>query len=407
MDSQTQIEVPHILLIDPHPNSINLWEEILKPLDIQLLCTDSPTEALEITEQKELALILLNFEAPSIDALATAQKLRTLEKGRIVPIIFLISTSIEQNYHFSGYESGAVDYLSLPLNPLIVQSKIRIFLDFYFQRQQLAESVNILKDINEQLRESVEIIKEQQDQINYELEEAKNTQKNLLPHKLPVIPDVNIACKFTPMAQIGGDLYNIFPLDEQRFGIMIMDVTGHGVPAALLSFMISAMFASHVNISKSPHDIAIATNGALEGKLEHEKFASMFYGVYDARTKILTYVNAGHPPGLIIRPSIHEIIECSITGSLIGAFSNDLAKYSEQTVALQSGDKFFLYTDGIIETKNKAGQMLKRAGLKSFLLENSQLSAEEMLDAIYDFLYTYSESSEFGDDITLIGLEIY
>ncbi|MBF0286472.1 MAG: SpoIIE family protein phosphatase [SAR324 cluster bacterium] len=406
MNPQQQIEPPGILLIDLSPTIVSFFEEVLESLDMHTFCTHSSAESLQITEQKELALILLNLEDSSIDGLATAEKLRASERGRIVPIIFLTSVDKEQNYLFQGYESGAVDYLFFPLNPLIVQSKIQIFIDFYFQKQQLAESVSILKDINEQLRESVEIIQEQQDQINYELDEARNTQKNLLPHKLPDIPDMKIACKFTPMAQIGGDLYNIFPLDEQRFGIMIMDVTGHGVPAALLSFMISAMFASNANINRDPRDVAMGTNGALEGKLEDEKFASMFYGVYDAKTKVITYANAGHPPGLILRPSTNEIFECCITGSLIGAFSNNIAKYDQQTFAFKPGDRFFLYTDGIIETKNKEGKMLKRAGLKSFLLENSQSSVEEILNAIYEFLHEYSEASDFSDDITLIGLQI-
>lgn len=208
------------------------------------------------------------------------------------------------------------------------------------------------------------------------------------------------------MEEVGGDFYDVFELEPNVFGLLVADVTGHGVSAALLSFMFYSIFSNARNSGKSTELTVRLTNEYLTGKIERGKFATLFYAIYNASTRQLTYTGAGHPNGFIIRPSSDEIIELHTEGILVGFFSPQNAKFEEKTIQLHPKDKVLLYTNGIIEVLDDQEEMLGSARLKSFLLENKHGHIEELLEQIYQLGNKFCEYSGFGDDITMIGLEV-
>ncbi len=262
------------------------------------------------------------------------------------------------------------------------------------------------KKAEEELKHSYQIIKAQHNQLELELAHARETQKILFPSKLPSFPNIQLARKYVPMEQIGGDFYDVFPVEDGQLGIMVGDVTGHGIPAALLSFMVSGTFKNNARGWSSTQGVLDMTNGFLEGKMPSAAFATMFYGIYDHEQKSLLFTNASHPPGLVIRPSTQEIFSLKSHGLPVGVFPNSITTYKEEVFTMKPGDKLLLYTDAIFEIKNEEKKMWGANQLEAFLKEHHEEPIETMLDMIYEFGLSYSHTKSFNDDVTMLGMQI-
>ncbi|MBF0288455.1 MAG: SpoIIE family protein phosphatase [SAR324 cluster bacterium] len=270
----------------------------------------------------------------------------------------------------------------------------------------------IIRDITErkkaedELKKSYQVIKSQHNQLELELAHARETQKILFPSKLPSFPNIKLARKYVPMEQIGGDFYDVFSVEDGQLGIMVGDVTGHGIPAALLSFMVSGTFRNNARGWASTQGVIDMTNGFLDGKMPSASFATMFYGIYDHDQKSLLFTNASHPPGLVLRPSTGEVFSLKSHGLPVGVFPSDITNYKEEVFSMQSDDKLLLYTDAIFEIKDEKKKMWGAKQLEEFLKEHQEESIETLLNMIYEFGLSYSHTNSFNDDVTMIGMQI-
>ena len=404
----------NILLVDDKPENLLALEVWLKNPEWNLVRALSGEEALKLAIRQEFALVLLDVQMPGMNGFETAEMMRSIDKNRDIPIIFVTAISREQKHVFNGYESGAVDYLFKPLDPIILKSKVSVF-------AQLAQNQLKLKEFNHQLKQEVEHrrkteqelqksfvkIKGQQDLILEELSQAHETQKVLLPQVLPSIPSLTIYHKFEPMAEIGGDFYNVFPIDEEHYGFLVADVTGHGISAALVSFLISGIFMNSIGAGPSPELVLNLCNAYLNQKLPDGKFATVFYGVYQMSSKKFMYSTAAHPSGLLIRQTSNEVIELNTNGSLLGIFPPEISEFPEATVQLETGDKVLLFTDGVVEIFHDESIDWGEEQLKQFVYERNQFSIQEIVNSVYEKLAQYSVENTFDDDVTILGLEVH
>lgn len=244
------------------------------------------------------------------------------------------------------------------------------------------------------------------ERVSRELDQACKAQKFILPSGLPSNDKVTFSAKYEPMEIIGGDYYDVIELNDGIYGIMISDVTGHGIPAALLTFMTSFAFKNSVEKNRSTEKVIATTNKKLIEKMPKGAFITMFYAIYDSHTRKLTYTQAGHPQGYIIRSSTKEAIPLTTKGSLVGVFKNDKNTYGENEMYLEVGDKLILYTDAIVETRNKVNEMIETDGLAKFLLSNSTLSISDLFDKVYQFGLDFRDKPTYDDDFTFVGFEV-
>jgi PAS domain S-box-containing protein len=239
-----------------------------------------------------------------------------------------------------------------------------------------------------------------------ELDQARLVQQFLLPHELPQSPSVHFASLFIPMDQIGGDFYDVIEIKEGVYGLLIADVAGHGIPAALLTFMSSTTFKNSAPGILSPAEALSLTNQKLFQKMPEDAFLTMFYAIYDSHTKELRYCQAGHPEAYILRPRTQEIFGLSSGGTLVGIFSNDEISYSEKSLQLETGDQLIIYTDAIIDALDNIENLDQKDHLKPFLLQHSHLPLEELFEELYRHGLQKMGKKSYKDDFTLIGLEI-
>ena len=224
----------------------------------------------------------------------------------------------------------------------------------------IQSDITELKETRKRLERANHELEIFRDRITKDLNIASQTQKFILPSILPSDRKVSFSAKYTPTEIIGGDYYDIIELGDDKYGIMIADVTGHGIPAALLTFMTSFAFKNAVEQGTSSEMVVEATNKALKNKMPRGAFITMFYAIYNSKTRILTYTQAGHPQGLILRPATREVIPLTTNGSLVGVFSDSKVSFGEKEIVLREDDRFILYTDAIIETRNSLNEMLEQ-----------------------------------------------
>jgi len=240
---------------------------------------------------------------------------------------------------------------------------------------------------------------------NAELQIAAEIQKNFLPETLPKTEGFDIAAKSIPAKEVGGDFFDVIPLEvmpisSSRTGIMIADVSGKGVPAALFMALSRIVVRVTAMWFKKPSEVISFANPIIANNSKTGMFVTLFYGIIDKDTRTLTYVNAGHNPPLVLRKKTGEIEELALTGMAVGALED--ATYSQQETLLAPGDVMVLYTDGITEAVNDREEMYDLPRLIETIRNNSNSSSKELADEIIRSVFAFSGTTPQFDDITLM-----
>jgi serine phosphatase RsbU (regulator of sigma subunit) len=256
-----------------------------------------------------------------------------------------------------------------------------------------------LRKHNQQLEQTVEKGTIAQQQQEEELKRAGEIQQMLLPSTLPQLAGVQIAAAWQPAREVGGDYFDVIQLDKDRLGICVGDVAGKGIAAALLMANLQASFRAFATTDASPQVVCTKLNKFLCANIASGKFVTFFYAVFDADTRTLTYENAGHLPGILLRSNgATETMKGG--GAVLGVLPD--GTYQDYTAQLQPGDQLLLLTDGITEAEN--------AKLEEFgderLVEAARArhgSALEVQCAIMQQVTAFCEGN-FRDDATVLVL---
>lgn len=241
--------------------------------------------------------------------------------------------------------------------------------------------------------------------IAYELETARQIQSFILPRKTVDIQNLSLAARYIPMASVAGDFYDFIKADETRLGILVADVSGHGVPASLIGSMVKIAFSSQLPHASNPARVLAGMNQILCGKLESD-FVTAGYLFIDTQNHIATYAGAGHPPLLLWRKSEQKIYQYREKGIILGQFED--VRYQNIELSLRSGDRFFVYTDGIIEAADAAGALYGLSRFKDFIASHTSLAVGNFADAFMQQISTWSgkrPDQAFDDDLTLVVAE--
>ncbi len=280
--------------------------------------------------------------------------------------------------------------------------------------QRLDESENItiqeLHQKNIQLTQAYEELKAAQaeiiekEKLEKELEVAREIQLSILPQEFPKCPRLDFGACIVPMAAVGGDFFDFIPLDDDRFGIAVGDVTDHGVPAALFMALTATLLRVEARRTVSPKDVLTEVNRLLLSMNEAGMFVTLLYGILDCKKKTFHYARAGHELPLIMNPKgMWEKVD-QATGQPLGLFDEPLI--DEQTFDLPSDSLLVLYTDGIPNALDKKNQ---RLGLENFLAaisgEKSQ-PAQEICTLVLENMDEFRGEEDPYDDVTLVAVKI-
>jgi sigma-B regulation protein RsbU (phosphoserine phosphatase) len=239
-----------------------------------------------------------------------------------------------------------------------------------------------------------------------QLKEARRIQMQTLPQTAPVIEGIEIAGQGHPAASVGGDYYGYIRLRDDRWGIAVADVTGHGIGAALMMSDLQATLRASAHLNQNPRDCVAWVNWLFSQPSEHDvsKHASLFYAVIEPATRTLKYTNAGHNPPLLIRAD-GSVTRLSSGGVLLGVLAT--STYELATVDLRPGDLLLIYTDGITEAPNTNGEMFEEERLLDNLQRHRNLGAAEIITRLMDDLQRFQGDEPLQDDVTLVCLKVH
>ncbi|MBN1189166.1 MAG: SpoIIE family protein phosphatase [Dehalococcoidales bacterium] len=272
---------------------------------------------------------------------------------------------------------------------------------------EIEDLANSFNKMAEGLKAQIEIIRlttAEKERVQKELEIAKGIQKSFLPESSPQIEGFDLAALNTPALEVGGDFYDFIPVSLNKWGLVIADVSGKGVPAALFMALSRTMIRANATNNPTPSRVIRQANDMISEDVRSNMFVTLFYGVLDPERKTLTYVNAGHNPPLVMGKNSGDVIMLATKGVALGLMTD--VEFEEKEILLSKGDILVLYTDGVTEAINRKQELFGQERISRLVDENKHLSAQEIINLIEKEVFTYSDGQPQFDDITLLLVKV-
>ena len=372
-----------ILIVDDTPVNIGVISGALKDSYKTKVATNGEKALALASAEEKPDLILLDIMMPGMDGYEVCSRLKADPATSEIPVIFLTGqTSAEDETR--GFEVGAVDYVHKPFSPAVVNARVRSHILLREARAQLAAQLLAL---------------------NNELEMARQIQLSILPHAIPKLPGLEIAARFLPMTSVAGDFYDFIQIDGKHIGILIADVSGHGLPSALIASMLQVSLTGQAGHASEPSKVLAGLNRALCGKFT-DNFVTAAYVFVDLEKSLMRYAGAGHPPVLQWRNSTGKTAKVLENGLVLGMFGE--AIYEALEFPLEPGDRYVLYTDGVPEAANPSEEQFGVERFMRFIENNKHLGADQFVQTFLTELSRWSgRTAEQGqqDDITLLVVD--
>jgi sigma-B regulation protein RsbU (phosphoserine phosphatase) len=378
---QSEAAKPTILVVDDSRVNVQVLVGTLDGTGHRILVAMNGKSALEIAHRVHPDLILLDVMMPEMDGFEVCRQLKADPTTRNIDVIFL-SASGDLGDKVAGLELGASDYITKPIQ---------------------AEEV-LARVANHLLRLRLEReVRESRDSLDRELAVAAEMQKLILPQDLKPIGDLRFAAHYQTSRYVGGDYYDIVRLPDNRCGILVVDVSGHGATSAIVMAMIRATFHAYGTPPLDPAKILRYLNEQFRFLWGRSLLATALYAVIDTSNLTMSVACAGHPPPLIIRDGSVQELNCATSIPLL---MMDVPEISCSRHEMKSGDRILFYTDGITERENAQSGMYDISGLTEVLRKSSSRPSDDMLRDIVQDVERFADGREAHDDQTLLLVSV-
>jgi two-component system sensor histidine kinase ChiS len=387
-----------ILLVEDNPLDARLIREIMKNarvLAFELDSADCLSSALVKLGASSYNAVLADLTLPDSQGMETFWKLHNFSP--VTPIIILTGTDDEE-LALELVQKGAQDYL---IKGQLNRNQLERSIIYALERHKILDE---LKRSRESLAATKKELEEAFHSINEELETARRVQKSFLPQDTYNIQGVDICALYSPTGRVGGDLYDIIPLDDHRTAVLLVDVAGHGIPAALISAMAKLSFARHILKDIEPKEIFKSVNTELLHYMPPERFVTAFLGFLDTASMKFTHARAALPPAILYHDRTRTCELLSAGGTFIGMFPE--IKFEQKSVSVAPGDKLVMYTDGLTECVNEKGEMFGKPRLEKCICDSAGLDVDETSASILKEIRLFTGGSPQIDDITLVIIGI-
>lgn len=379
-----------ILVVDDSSTMRRMLGMLLKHQGYEVRTANDGVEGLlRAREEPRPDLILTDYEMPELDGPGFCKGVKQDPDLRTIPVLML-TTLGETRDKVVGLEAGADDYIQKPKSPDDHQeifARIRAHLRIADLRSELAERNRLLEAAHKKL--------------TFELNLARKVQQAMMPR--PPIPRgvLRVAVRYTPANQLGGDVYDFYRLDDNRLGVLVADVSGHGVNSAMLSGMVKALAAGLSTAVLEPGELLAGLDVAGEQYFPEGYFCTGFYLIADEETGLLRYAGVGHPPGIIIGPNGPRLLR-SHPGMLGIGMVDGTAADSDR---LEPGESLVLYTDGLPDAMNPADVVFGEDRLKALLQDHHRDDPTEILNQVDAALMAHTAPDRPADDVNIIVIQ--
>lgn len=396
-----------ILLVDDDPAARALPGLLLRKWGYEVLEAHDGAEALRILRDQRIGMVISDWMMPNLNGIELCRKIREQPPEHYIYLI-LCTARGEKSDLIEGMEAGADDFLVKPISKEELRVRVRAGDRVLDLERGLAERNRKLQQTNEQLEKAYA-------RIEGDLKAAAWMQVNLLPPPSPSALSVASEWCFRPSCYVAGDTFNIFPIDDCWIGFYLLDVSGHGVPAAMLSVTLSMVLnpeSAHANPFRRlnprtgaydmvpPPKLVEDLNRRFQTRDDH--YFTMIYGQLHSRTGELVLTQAGHPNPIVIQNG-NETRTLGEGGVPVGLWPN--AEYEAISTRLYPGDRLVLYSDGITECATDRGELFGEKRLLDYLTALGTIPLREMVFGVEHAMEEWRGGPTFEDDVSLLALE--
>ena len=335
----------------------------------------------------------------------------TTNSGLVIVLVCVIIIGIVGVLHFAGRIVEPIEQMTKNITESSKTGKLFEMIELYKTGDEievLAEAFDDLSKKTKQYIEDITRITKEKERIGTELELARKIQADMLPNLYPAFPDrkeFDIYATMTPAKEVGGDFYDFFLIDDDHLGMVIADVSGKGVPAALFMMMSKILINNYAMQGDSPAKVLELTNAAICKKNDDGMFITVWFGVLEISTGKITAANAGHEFPIISKADGgYELLQ-DTHGFVVGGMKG--MKYKEYEIQLEKGASLFVYTDGAVEAENTDKEQFGTDRLVEILNRNKDLGPRELLPQVKAAIDEFVGEADQFDDLTMLNLKLF
>ena len=379
-----------ILVVDDEPDLEQLvlqkFRKKIRAKEYEFVFAQNGVQALDTLKQDgSIELVLTDINMPEMDGLTLLREMNSLDNKLLRSVI--VSAYGDMENIRTAMNLGAYDFVTKPIDLADLEITVE-------------KSLKNLALLKEALKGREQLVS-----IRRELDIATSIQIGILPKTFPAFPDrreFDIYAHMITAKEVGGDLYDFFLIDKYRLGLIIGDVSGKGVAAAMLMAVSKTLLQASA-LKGNPTDTSLSeVNKVLVENSPSNMFVTVFYGILDSRSGAFEYCNGGHnPPYLLSKDGKVSQVE-NIGGLVLGAMKE--IEYESNVTMLQPGETIFFYTDGVTEAENKKEDQYEEERLEACLSKNQKSALKEIIDNVFSEVQSFSEGMHQADDITCLAV---
>jgi serine phosphatase RsbU (regulator of sigma subunit) len=386
-----------VLIVDDKDANVLLLQGMLRVAGYTAVeSTTDPTAVCELHRQNPYSLILLDLQMPGMDGFAVMEALKEIELDGYLPVIVITA---QPSHKLRALEAGAKDFVNKPFEMAELKARVRNVLEVRLLHQALKNTIQELEASREVIR--LKTLAEQKHR-EWELGLAQQTQESLLPRLLPRFDEFHIHAFSSPTHYVGGDFYDFLQLTSGEWIGVLADVSGKGLPAALLSSMVLGALNMELRTPASAHQVLHRINSLLCERSLPFQFVTLFLFRLDPRGTG-EFISAGHNPAYVFRAATLQIEPLSSRDHFIGMF--DFATFESHPLHLSKGDILVVYSDGLTDAENLLQDDFGKAQLLKIIREAAPSGSQTLHQRLLTEVTRFTSGMPQTDDITFLLVE--
>jgi sigma-B regulation protein RsbU (phosphoserine phosphatase) len=387
-----------ILIIDDNMNDVQLMRRVLERAGYQTFYANSGDQGLSVVGEIVPDCVVVDYRMPGMDGFEVSRRLKSTPISQNIPVLMLTGADSPKNLVL-GLDAGADDFVTKSSDLDVIVARVRALLRVKAYQDRIVEQSEQMRRLYEEIKEKSDRIMALNQRFNRDLQFARRVQEALLPAKEFHAAEVEIRSAYLPSETLSGDFYDYFASGNTLY-LFMGDVSGHGLPAAILVAILKSYLHSEADPSISLAQFMSSLNDFLHGASLPSQYATGQVFRFTRGESHFTYASAAHPPFLILNNAQRKVAAVERPGHLLGASSG--ATFEEHELPVSAGDTLFIYTDGLTDRKNLAGDFYSLDRIASILESSAGETLENVYDAIYRDAAGFSATEEYKDDIAFV-----